>query len=56
MKKTKYIGGEIMVKAIQDISNNSVNPIPNDTTKGEYYTWPTVEQGKEFRKKGKKLI
>lgn len=56
MKKTKYLGGELMMKAIEDIANESVNAVPNDTNKGRYFTWPTVEQGKEFRKKGKKLI
>ena len=56
MKKTKHLGGELMVKAIQDIANNEVSARPNDTSKGKYYTWPTVEQGKEFRKRGKKLI
>lgn len=56
MKKTKTLGGELMVKAIQEITDGTVNVRKNDTTKGRYFTWPTVEQAKEFRKKGKKLI
>lgn len=56
MKKTKQLGGELMVKAIQDIQNGTVNVRKNDTTQGRYFTWPTVEQAKEFRKKGKRLI
>lgn len=56
MKKTKYVGGEIMVKAIEDITNGTVISKPNETDKGRYFTWPTVEQAKEFKKKGKKLI
>lgn len=56
MKKTKLVGGEAMVEAIQRIEDGSLTPIKNDTEKGSYFTWPTVEQAKEFRKSGKKLI
>lgn len=56
MKKTKLIGGELMVKAIQDIESENVSITPNDSTKGRYFTWPTVEQAKEFKKKGHRLI
>lgn len=56
MKKTKLLGGELMVKAIQEITNGTVKVQKNDTTKGRYFTWPTIEQAKEFRKKGKRLI
>lgn len=56
MKKTKAVGGELMVKAIQDIQNGTVQRRKNETEKGRYFTWPTVEQAKEFRAKGKKLI
>ena len=56
MKKTKLLGGELMVKAIQEIEAGTVNIRKNDTTQGRYFTWPTVEQTKEFRAKGKRLI
>ncbi|MBC8560068.1 methionyl-tRNA formyltransferase [Fumia xinanensis] len=56
MKKTKKLGGELMVKAIGDISTDKINVRPNESEKGSYYTWPTVEQAKEFMAKGYKLI
>jgi methionyl-tRNA formyltransferase len=56
MKKTKALGGELMVKAIQNIEKGSVIEKVNDTTQGRYFTWPTVEQARDFRAKGKKLI
>jgi methionyl-tRNA formyltransferase len=56
MKKTKTIGGELMVKAIQKIADGTVTVRKNDITQGRYFTWPTVEEAKGFRKKGKKLI
>ena len=56
MKKTKTLGGELMVKAIQNIERGRVVEKVNDTTQGRYFTWPTVEQARDFRAKGKKLI
>ncbi len=56
MKKTKRLGGELMVRAIQDIRNGTVEIKENDTSRGRYFTWPTTAQAKEFRAKGKKLI
>ncbi len=56
MKRTKTIGGELMVKAMEDIADGTVKRQKNETEKGSYFTWPTVEQAKEFRKKGKRLI
>ena len=56
MKKTKGVGGELMVRAIEDIANGTVERRKNETEKGRYFTWPTVAQAKEFRQKGKRLI
>lgn len=56
MKKTKLLGGELMVKAIQSIAEGTAQVRKNDTTQGRYFTWPTVEEAKQFRKEGKRLI
>ena len=56
MKKTKLLGGELMVKAILKYADQTVETRPNDTAAGSYFTWPTVAQAKEFRKKGKRLV
>jgi methionyl-tRNA formyltransferase len=56
MKRTKKTGGEMMIKAIKDIQNGTVETKKNDTSKGNYFSWPTKEDGKRFRKKGNKLI
>lgn len=56
MRKTKFIGGEAMVEAIERVTNGTLEPRKNDTKNGSYFTWPTVEQTKEFRKKGYKLV
>jgi len=56
MQKTKTLGGELMVKAIEDIANGTVERRKNETDKGSYFTWPTVDEAREFRRKGKRLI
>ncbi len=56
IERTKKVGGELMVKAIKDMETEKLERKPNIATKGRYFTWPTVEQGKEFRVKGKRLI
>lgn len=56
MKKTKQAGGEAMVEAIRQVTDGTLSPRKNETEKGRYFTWPTVEQAKQFRKQGKRLI
>ena len=56
MKKTKKLGGELMVAAIKDIESGNVEEKPNDSSAGRYFTWPTVEQAKEFKQRGYRLI
>jgi len=56
MQKTKKLGGELMCRAVKEITDGTVKELPNETEKGRYFTWPTVEQAKEFRRQGHKLI
>ena len=56
MKVTKEIGGKIMLEALHQIEDNKVTPKENDASQGEYYTWPTDEDVKDFRKKGLRFI
>ncbi len=56
MKRTKKLGGELIIKAVELISEGKAQVKPNNSEEGSYYSWPTVEQAKEFRKKGKKLV
>lgn len=56
MKKTKLLGGNLMVQAIQDIANGTVSQTPNISSEGRYFTWPTADQAREFRRNGHRLI
>lgn len=56
MERTKRVGGDMMVKAIKAMENGNLERRPNISSEGRYFTWPTAEQGKEFRAKRKRLI
>lgn len=55
MRKTKELGGELIVETVRRIAAGTLVTRPNDTRNGSYFTWPTVEQAREFRRKGKCL-
>jgi methionyl-tRNA formyltransferase len=56
MNRTKELGGDLMVKAILSIKNQTVVVKPNNTLEGRYFTWPTIEESKTFLKRGKRLV
>lgn len=56
MKKTKELGGDLICESIRQIATGTLRPRPNDTKNGSYFTWPTLEQAREFRKRGKRLV
>ncbi len=56
IKKTKDKGGDLMVKAIKSIESGDYNSKLNDTSKGKYYSWPTVEDAKHFKSKNYRLV
>lgn len=56
IKRTKQIGGELVIKVLKDIEKGTVQRKPNIASQGRYFSWPKIENGKIFRKKRKKLI
>ena len=56
IRKTKQAGGKLMIDVIRQISNGNIQVMPNDSSQGSYFTWPTTEQMRDFRKKGGRLI
>ena len=54
--KTKRLGGELMVRAIREIEAGTAARRHNDAAAGRYFTWPTAEQAKQFRRRGCRLI
>lgn len=53
---TKQLGGRLLVQAVKKIKEGNFETIKNDASAGQYYSWPTIEDAKNFRKQGKRLI
>ncbi len=56
IKRTKKIGMELIVKAVNLISENNLKLIPNPESKKTYYSFPKRDDVIEFRKIGKKFF
>jgi methionyl-tRNA formyltransferase len=56
LKITKYVGGELMVKTIRDLQNDHLNVYENKSCEKKYFSWPSIQDLKRFRKNGGKFI
>jgi len=56
IEKTKEIGGNVMCTVIKNINNGTIETKDNLIEKGSYYTWPTIEDFRDFKKNGGRLI
>lgn len=56
IKKTKEIGGNVLCNVLKDIYAGTLDIKENKVDHEKYYSWPTVEDFRDFRKKGGKLI
>ena len=56
IRKTKQAGGGLMIDVIRSIMDGTVQVTTNHASHGSYFTWPTIEQMRDFRKKGGRLI
>lgn len=56
IRKTKTVGGQLMVKVVNSLQHGSLPTTPNNTEEGSYYSWPSIEEMQSFRKNGGRLI
>ena len=56
LNKTKSIGGDLMVRVIDELYQNKLKPIKNHASEKNYFTWPTLKELYLFRKNGGKLL
>lgn len=56
IKATKRAGGHLMVSVIGEILSENSKVQSNPVETKDYYSWPTIEQIKEFRRNGGRLI
>lgn len=54
--RTKLIGGKLICEVIHALQTSNPISRPNYTTNKDYYSWPTIEQMREFRKTGGRFI
>lgn len=56
INQTKKIGMDCIVKAISKIQTNDITTIPNDDNHMTYYSFPTKDDVREFRRVGAKFF
>ena len=56
IRDTKRAGGQLMVSVINQILSGNVNAQANHVKTEDYYSWPTVNEMKVFRRNGGRLI
>jgi methionyl-tRNA formyltransferase len=56
IQRTKAAGGELLVDVIRQMQNNIEQPQPNRAEDGSYFSWPTIENMKEFRRRGGRFV
>ena len=56
IRDTKRAGGHLMVSVINQILSGHVKAQANNVNSEDYYSWPTVNEIKAFRRNGGRLI
>jgi methionyl-tRNA formyltransferase len=52
IRRTKAAGGDLLVDVIGKLARGAVEAVPNHVENGSYFSWPSVEQMREFRRRG----
>jgi methionyl-tRNA formyltransferase len=56
IKRTKRIGAHFMIEAIDMIKSGNVKYVENVAAEGSYFSFPTREDVKEFKRRGKRIM
>ena len=56
IRRSKRHGAHCMARVLRQIASNSLAPIPLDTSKGTYFTFPTIAEIREFQRRGFRSI
>lgn len=51
--KSAKVGGDLLVQAVDDIEAGTVTRLPQDPALASYYSWPTTEAYRRFRRAGR---
>ncbi len=55
-RKSKEFGAKLMIEVLQRFKQGSVNCLPNDSSQATYYSFPTHEQIRLFKKGGGRIL
>jgi methionyl-tRNA formyltransferase len=56
IRRTKTLGGQFMIEAINGLKRHSLTPLPNPSKDSTYFSFPTKQDVLEFKKRGHRLI
>ena len=56
IKITKDLGGDLMCDVIGNVIDGCLVKKPNQISKNKYFTWPSIKEIRDFKKKGGRLI
>lgn len=56
IRRTKRFGARVMIEAIQAIRDGSIQPLPNNSDEATYFSFPTSDHVRQFRKMGYRLL
>lgn len=56
IKRTKRLGAHLVIEAIESIRAGTVQYRENKAEEGSYFSFPTREDVKEFRRRGKRIL
>jgi methionyl-tRNA formyltransferase len=56
IRRTKRLGARVMIRAIGLIKSGEVSYRPNRAEQGSYFTFPSRQDVREFRRRGKRIL
>lgn len=56
IRRTKRRSAEILLETLEEVRRGTARLSPLPAEEGSYFTWPTREQAREFRRRGHRLL
>jgi methionyl-tRNA formyltransferase len=56
IRRTKHRSAEVLAETLEEVRTATARLSPLPAVEGSYFTWPTREQAREFRRRGKRLL
>ena len=56
IRQTKARGGDLITETIRKIQQGQIETRPNDESARSYFSWPTIAEMKEFRRRGGRSV